>query len=137
MIKIKYSACLTDGMVKAFQILGNAKVNSKIAYAIKKLADSLEQSNAKINDEFQIEVVSKFAVKNEAGALEIPESAKEEFLKAKEAFGEKIAVIERPKLSLPELDGIIMTASDMKALEPLMEDEALKEVSEPAQLSLV
>lgn len=133
MIKMSYHEISNFGFTQAVQKLAGTPMNTRLAYAIKKIVDELNRGRKKVSTEYQAEIVAKYAKKDAEGkiihpeghpeAFDIDETHKEAFTKDQEAFGIREYEINRAKLTLADLDNVKLSAQDLSMLEPLYEGE--------------
>jgi len=129
-IKLKYSEVMSQELFKAFQSLSQVKVTTNIGFRIVKMAKALEKARTKINEEFQVECVKPCQGKDAEGKDCIAEDKMEEFQKLQLAFTAKEIEIDRPKFTLAELDGLKFSAAELNGMMPIIEENALVDVSD-------
>lgn len=131
MIKISYEKVVSGEFTMAMQKLTSTPLETKTAYAIKKLADGLQSARNKIQNEFEKQILSKYAKKDEAGKMiqpvEIVETMKADYEKDQTEFGKNVATIDRPKLSFAQLEGLKLSARDLSAIDELVSENGLDE----------
>lgn len=128
MFTMKYSQ-MTGGFAPSLQKLVRMPLPTKTAYAIKKITDAVTVEQKKMRKSFN-ELYEQYAKKDEKGALQkdehgdviVDEAKMEEFQKAQETFGEKEFVIHREKLSLALFSDINISAAELSALDPILQD---------------
>jgi hypothetical protein len=135
MIQIAYEKISSPAFVMAMQKLTGAQFDVKTAYSVKKLADALQSAKNKVHQEYEKEVLQKYADKDEAGKLKqpihLPDEVKDAFLAAQEEFGKRTLTIDRGRLTMDQLGRIQLSAQDLSALEELISENGL---DEPAQV---
>ena len=77
-----------------------------------------------------------YAKRDEAGKFDektwtVDEAKRDEYTKAEEAFGDRIAEIDRPKLTAHDIRDIKPTADELGALEPIFDMESFEHMPEP------
>lgn len=138
--KITYRKASNEQLVLAFQRLATIPMNLKLSYDFMKMADAVMNLKKKIAKEFEAELISKYAKKDEDGKLVVDEAQegfvledKEGFSKAEKTFGDTEVSLDRLKISLKRIDeaGLKLMPAELKALESLLEhDLELPEVQE-------
>ena len=132
MIKTTIGALSSPGLNMTFQKLNGAQVNTKTAYRFKKLHDQFEITMKKIREDYEKEVVSKFAEKDEKGKL-IPEQCpwgfklkadvkQEDFDAANDEFHKREAIVNRLPLSIADLNEVKISAAELSALDVFLVD---------------
>lgn len=132
MIKMTYQQVSGFEFTRAMQKLAQTPMSTKVAYNIKKLADAMNKQREVISQEYQRDIVDKYAKKDEKGELVRPEGQPqgfdidaekvEEFQKVQEDFGKREFTIERFKLTLADLEQVKLSASELTALEPIYQE---------------
>lgn len=127
--KITYSQAANPHLVSAFQRLATIPMNLKLSYDFMKLADEVMKVKNKSGREYVMELLPKFAKRDEAGNFVKEEnvegvvvSDKEGLTKAEEDFGKTEVTLTRLKLSLKRIDdaNIKISPAELKALEPIL-----------------
>lgn len=130
MIKMTYKQFMGFPFAQAMQKLSNQAYPAKTAYSLKKLVDSMTIQRKAIQTEYQT-LIDKYAKRDEKGEMIRPDGpqsfdldpAQKEAYDAEEAaFGKTEFTIERPKLMLDMLGEQQFSATDLSALEPLIQD---------------
>lgn len=128
MIKMTYKSVSNGMFVHTMQRLVGMKMNAQKAYWLKKLVDSIESQQKKIDKEYR-ETVEPKLHKNEIVKEEgKPDQAKpltEEQMKANEellkVFGEQTFEIDRAKLDAGFFIGLDVSAAELTAIEDLVD----------------
>lgn len=115
---------------RAMQKLTQANLPVKSAYEIKKLADKIMDARRRIGTEYE-DVITPWTKKNEDGSVFRPEGAPggwdilDEHIESFKAFSEKFGaneiVIERQRISLGVLGNVQLSASDLAAIEQVVD----------------
>lgn len=127
--EMKYSQ-MAGGFSPTLQKLARLPLPVKTAYAVKKIADAIHSEQKRMREAFNKEILEPLAKKNEKGELikdetgdvQIDDAKKEEFEAAQKAFGERSFRIDRYKLKLDLFESINLSASELSALDPIIED---------------
>ena len=130
MIKMKYSQVSNYGFMQAVQRLAGLQLHAKAVYSLKKIVDDLNAKKKVIADEYDADILEKFATRDEKGVIirsddggfTPKEELSDEFHKAQEAFGEREFTINREKLHLAMLGDARLSVNELNVIEPLFSD---------------
>ncbi len=133
MISVTYHMMQRDPQFgQAMSKLVSTPVDQKTAYSIKKINDEFGVIKKKIAAEYQTEIIDVYANKNEKGELELDKENPGQFVpkenmvtaleQANDAFWNKQAKVDRPRLYLRDLEQIKFSAMELTKLEALYVD---------------
>ncbi len=143
-IKLTYNDMANPNFQQVVRRLQYMQLPTQVAYQLKKILEGIDKQRAVISSQFETEVLPKFVgkddkgefLKNAEGQIDIPETKKDEFLKAQADFGTRTFSIERSKLRLSDLGSVQLSTVELIALNALIEDpEAVQDPSNVVPLS--
>jgi hypothetical protein len=142
MIKTTYQSISNHHFQIAVQKICSAPTDAVTAYKINKISGELKKLKLQIQAEYHTEVMDPHAKRDEKGEYDkqnfMPDESKiGEFQKANEAFGLKEASMPRHKLTLREIKDVKLSADELGALEPILDDSEGETLGQrPGQTSL-
>ncbi len=127
MLKITYAQASGFLFQQAIQKMGAAPTNGQAAYRINKILAPIKAARERIAVEYKKDIVAEYAKKDADGKFDEAnfqpdESKLEEFQKAQDAFGLREIDVPRPKLSLSDVKDVKLSADELAALEPILDD---------------
>jgi hypothetical protein len=135
MITMTYSQINNQQFLSAVSHLCNAKLPTKVAYQVKKIADEVMRARKTIANEYMETIVKPYSEKNPDGSIKfetdsngvpdpsmimISDDKKKDFEIRVDGFGEKELKIDRDKIFLESLSNIDVSATMLSALEPII-----------------
>jgi hypothetical protein len=116
--------------MNVMQKLTSTPLPTKVAYQIKRISEGLQQVRNRISDEYETEILNKFAKKNEDGSIfrpdgqgpngfEIPDEQKAAFQEAQEKFGLREFTLDRFPVPLSALETMRLSVGELTHLEPI------------------
>lgn len=147
MIKMTYSKLGSERFARSFNKITNAQqLPVKLAYAVKKLTDKLEEKRKQIRDEYQAKCVEIYAARDEKGKVvmepngagfKVAEGKEDEFAAAEKVFDATEVQIDRPQLPIDELYSRAgLTATDLSNLDEVLDLSALEQEDAPVLKSV-
>jgi hypothetical protein len=126
-LTITYEQCTNYELQVAMEKLTNMPTDGKTAYRIKTINAELKKARVKISDEYEKEICEKYAERDAEGKYDRQtfKPKKEmiaDFKKDQDEFGKRTVEIERPKLTMADIKDTKLTANDLEALEPILDD---------------
>ncbi len=132
-VEMKYEDVMSYAFAQTLTKIVQTPMKIQAAKHVKLVAKLVEKLRKQIQDEFQKEIVDVYAIKNDEGKIVRPEhdplgfdvtaEKKEEFTKAQTAFGEKIATIQAPPLTVQTLQEVKITGSELESLKEMFYEE--------------
>lgn len=129
MILLKYSEISNFQFAQAIQKIASTPTHGNVASQIHKVTKALSKGRDRISKEYQDAIVETYGKKNEKGEIIRPdgepngfepiEEKQEEFLKAQEDFGQKIAEFDVQPFTIQLLGDIKVSAQDLEAMRGL------------------
>lgn len=138
MIKVTHAQLSNQTLQMTMQKLTHTPMNSKTAYRIKKFSDEIEKSLKTMYASFKSDIGKEYGELDEKGNLKpdqnnygfkMKEGCDEKKLEeAVHKFNEISVTIDRWKLNLSDLAEVKMSASELSAIDPFIEEKTEEEL---------